>query len=369
MLVAHKIELRPTPEQREYLNRGCGHRRHCYNKLLDHFSQKDESGQLVNKWSKKAAYQYYIKVLRVEFPWYNEVSSRVTRNAIDDLDNAFKHFFRRVKLGQTPGYPKHKKRDVKDSFALRESEKFDIDNRTLRIEKLNTRIEMRQFLRFRGRPKQVTISKRAGKYFASILIETDEYDPKDVDRQESVGIDFGIKSLATLSNGEVFPASQPLKKEIRKLKKLNRNLSRKVIGSNRRAIAKLKLQKLHFRVARQRQAILHQLSDYVTKTFDRIVIEDLNVKGMIKNRKLSRAISDVGFGMLRQMIEYKARLRNCVVVVANRFFPSSKTCSNCGQIKQDLTLKDRVYTCDCGLVIDRDLNAALMLNKYSPDTI
>jgi putative transposase len=320
---------------------------------------------LVNKWSKAAAYHYYIKVLRVEFSWYNEVSSRVTRNAIDDLDNAFTHFFRRVKLGKKPGC----KRDVKDSFALRESEKFDIDNRTLRIEKLKTRIEMRQFLRFRGRPKQVTISKRAGKYFASILIDTDEYDPKDVNRQPSVGIDFGIKSLAVLSNGEVFPASQPLKKEMRKLKKLNRNLSRKVIGSNRRARAKLKLQKLHFRVARQRQAILHQFSDYVTKTFDRIVIEDLNVKGMIKNRKLSRAISDVGFGMLRHKIEYKARFRNCVVVVANRFFPSSKTCSSCGQIKQDLTLKDRVYACDCGLIIDRDLNAALMLNKYSPDTI
>jgi len=361
MLVAHKIELRPTPEQRKCLDRGCGHRRHCFNKLLEHFSQKDESGQLVNKWSKVAAYQYYIKVLRVEFPWYNEVSSRVTRNTIDDLDNAFKHFFRRVKLGQKPyGYPKYKKRDVKDSFALRESEKFDVDNRTLRLEKLKTRIEMRQFLRFRGTPKQVTISKRAGKYYALILIETDEYNPKDVNRQPSVGIDFGIKSLATLSNGESFPASQPLKKEMRKLKKLNRNLSRKVIGSNRRARAKLQLQKLYFRVARQRVAILHQLSDYVTKTFDRIVIEDLNVKGMIKNRKLSRAISDVGFGMLRQLIEYKAKFRNCGVVVANRFFPSSKTCSSCGQIKQDLTLKDRVYICDCGLVIDRDLNAALI---------
>jgi len=366
MLLAHKIELRPTPEQKDYLDKACGHRRHCYNQLLEYFSQKDESGQLVNKWSKTAAYQYYIKVLRVKFPWYSEVSSRVTRNVIDDLDNAFKHFFRRLKLKQKPyGYPKFKKKDVKDSFALRESEKFDIENRTLRIEKLGSRIELRQRVRFGGKCKQVTISKRAGKYYASILVETDEYDPKDVDRQESVGIDFGINSLATLSNGESFPSSQPLKKELRKLKKEQKKLSRKVVGSNRRARAKLRVQKLHFRVARQRQAILHQLSDYVTKTFDRIVIEDLNVKGMIKNRKLSRAISDVGFGMLRQLIEYKAKLRNCVVVIANRFFPSSKLCSSCGQIKQDLTLKDRVYTCDCGLTLNRDLNAALNLNRYS----
>jgi putative transposase len=129
---------------------------------------------------------------------------------------------------------------------MRESEKFDVDNRTLRIEKLKIRIEMRQFLRFRGKPKPITISKRAGKYYVSILIDTDEYDPKDVDRQPSVGIDFGIKSLAILSNGESFPASQPLKNEMHKLKKLNRKLSQKVTGSNRRARAKLK-----FRVCTQ----------------------------------------------------------------------------------------------------------------------
>jgi putative transposase len=365
MLLAHKIELRPTPEQRDYLDRACGHRRHCYNQLLEYFSQKDEVGQWVNKWSKAAAYQYYIKVLRVEFPWYAEVSSRVTRNAIDDLDNAFKNFFRRVKNGEKQGFPRFKKRDHKDSFALREAEKFDVEYKQLRIEKLKTWIEMRQPVRFGGKLKQVTISKRAGKYFASFLIETIEYNPKDVDRQPSVGVDFGLKSLATLSNGESFPVSQPLKRSERKLKKSQKKLSRKVKGSNRRARAKLQLQKQHFRVVRQREATLHQLSDYLTKTFDRIVIEDLNVKGMMKNRKLSRAIADVGFGRLRQMIEYKAKFRNCTLVIVNRFFPSSKTCSSCGQIKHDLTLSDRTYSCECGLVIDRDLNAALMLNKYS----
>jgi putative transposase len=196
-LLAHKIELRPSSEQREYLDRACGHRRHCYNQLLEHFSQKDEAGQLVNKWSKAAAYQYYIKVLRVRFTWYAEVSSRVTRNAIDDLDNAFKHFFRRVKNGdKNPGYPKFKKRDHNDSFALREAEKFDVNFKKLRIEKLKTWIDLREPVRWRGKLKQVTISKRAGKYFASFLIETNEYDPKDVDRQPSVGVDFGIKSLA-----------------------------------------------------------------------------------------------------------------------------------------------------------------------------
>jgi len=139
-----------------------------------------------------------------------------------------------------------------------------------------------------------------------------------------------------------------------------------VKGSNNYAKAKLKIQKLHFRIARQRAAIAHQLSNYLTKTFDRIVIEDLNINGMIKNRKLSQAIADVGWGMIRQFIEYKAKLRNCIVVIADRFFPSSKTCSNCGEVKKNLTLKDRIYSCDfCGFEIDRDLNAAINLNNYA----
>ncbi|WP_353571182.1 transposase, partial [Candidatus Albibeggiatoa sp. nov. BB20] len=203
MLLAHKVELRPTKEQAVYLDKAYGSRRHCYNQLLAYFKE--------NKWSKSAAYQYYIKTIRPQFEWYTEVSSRVTRNAIDDLDNAFKHFFRRVKAKQKAGFPQFKKKDVNDCFALREKAKFDVDGRMLRIEKLKTKIRMRQKLRFDGIAKQVTISKKTGKYFASVLVETQEYNPKDVERQPSVGVDFGIKSLATLSNGVVFPANQKLK--------------------------------------------------------------------------------------------------------------------------------------------------------------
>jgi putative transposase len=366
MLLAHKIELRPTPEQVDYFEKACGHRRHCFNHLLAWFSQKDSDGNLIFKWSKTEAYQFFMKILRVEFSWYNEVSSVITRNVIDDLDNAFKHFFRRVKNGEKHGYPQPKKKGVNESFAIRDVAKFDVKNKTLRIEKLKTRIDLRQQIRFDGKLKQVTISKRAGKYFASILIDTDEYNPNDINRQESVGVDFGIKSLAILSNGEVFENERLLQKNLRKLRKLQRDLSRKVKGSNGYAKAKLKIQKLYFLIARQRAAIAHQLSSYLTKTFDRIVIEDLNVNGMIKNRKLSRAIADVGWGMLRQFIEYKAKLRNCVVVIADRFFPSSKICCFCGKVKKNLTLGDRIYKCDsCGFTSDRDLNAAINLNNYA----
>lgn len=379
MLLAHKVEIRPNAAQADYINRACGIRRHAYNQLLAHFSQPGV------KWSKRAAHEHFMRVIRPAYPWYGEVSARASRNAVDDLDNAFKHFFRRVKLGQKPGYPKFKKKDIGDSFAMRERRKFSVSGRLLRIEKMPGRIRMRQRLRFSGDTKQVTISKQAGKFYASILVDTEDYLRLD-ERLEKVnvgssqtftngvyappaagavvGVDFGISSLATLSTGEVIPANQKLKANLRRLKRRNRNLSRKKAGSNRRAKAKLALAKLHKRISDQRKAVLHETSDMLTKRFDAIVIEDLNVKGMVRNRCLARAISDAGFGMLRSMIEYKAKLRGNVVVPANRFYPSSKTCSECGSVKADLTLADRIFCCDdCGHVMNRDLNAAINLQR------
>ena len=361
MFAAHKIELRPTQAQSDYIDQACGSRRHCYNQLLAHFK---EDGV---KWSKKAAYAYYIESIRTQFDWYAEISSRVTRNAIDDLDNAFKHFFRRVKLGQKPGFPTFKKKDQNDSFAMREVNKFDVVGRSLRVEKLKTRIKMRQRIRFSGEVKQVTISKRAGKYFASFMVDTEDV-VAPLEQSGSVGVDLGIKELAVLSDGKVIPSSQPLKRSLKKLKSKQKKLSRKQSGSNRRAKAKYSITLLHYRVANQRAVVLHELSNYLTKTYKRIVLEDLNVKGMVKNHCLARAISDAGFGMFRQMVEYKAKWRGVEVVIADRFFPSSKTCSECGSIKS-MHLNQRTYECSCGMVRDRDLNAAINLNNYGRDTL
>ena len=365
MLLAHKIELRPTTEQAEYLDKACGSRRHAFNHLLAHFTQADM------KWSKKAALAKY-NSLRQEFAWYSEVSQRITRNAIDDLDNAFKHFFRRVKAkkkGEKAGFPKFKKRGFGDSFSLREKPKFDVIGRTLRIEKLKTRIKMREELRFVGVPCQVTISKKAGKYFASILVETIDYNPHLDKQAESVGVDFGIKDLAICSNGQTFGANQKLKNNLKKLARKQRKLSRKVKGSNRYAKAKQAVAKLHYRTANQRKAVLHHVSDYLTKRFKIITIEDLAVGNMLKNRKLSRAIADCGFYELRRQIEYKAKLRDCHIVVADRFFASSKTCACCGQKKQDLTLADRAWRCECGATHDRDQLAAFNLDNYGRATL
>ena len=364
MLLAHKIELRPTQQQADYLDRACGSRRHAFNQLLAHFNQDGV------KWSKKVANEKY-KELRLEFPWYAEVSQRVTRNTVDDLHNAFSHFFRRVKNGEKAGYPKFKKRGLHDSFSLREKPKFDVDGRTLRIEKLKTRIKMRQELRFTGTPCQVTISKRAGKYFASILVDTQDYDTKHPER-ESVGVDFGIKDLATCSDGQIFAANQKLKHSLKRLAKKQRTLSRKTKGSNRYAKAKQAVAKLHYRISNQRLAVLHEVSNYLTAKFKLITIENLNVKGMIKNHKLARAISDAGFGMLREFIEYKAYLRGCQVVIADRFFPSSRKCSvlDCDYINDNLTLSDREWQCpDCKTTHDRDRNASWNLDNFGRDTL
>ena len=364
MLLAHKIELRPTQQQADYLDRACGSRRHAFNQLLAHFNQDGV------KWSKKVANEKY-KELRLEFPWYAEVSQRVTRNTVDDLHNAFSHFFRRVKNGEKAGYPKFKKRGLHDSFSLREKPKFDVDGRTLRIEKLKTRIKMRQELRFTGTPCQVTISKRAGKYFASILVDTQDYDTKHPD-QESVGVDFGIKDLATCSDGQIFAANQKLKHSLKRLAKKQRALSRKTKGSNRYAKARQAVAKLHYRISNQRLAVLHEVSNYLTAKFKLITIENLNVKGMIKNHKLARAISDAGFGMLREFIEYKAYLRGCQVVIADRFFPSSRKCSvlDCDYTNDNLTLSDREWQCpDCKTTHDRDRNASWNLDNFGRDTL
>ncbi|SDY15141.1 putative transposase [Allochromatium warmingii] len=239
--------------------------------------------------------------------------------------------------------------------------------RQLRIERLKTRIAMRQPLRFTGQTKQATISKQAGRFYVSILVETEDYNPHTPD-QPSVGVDFGIKHLATLSTGAVIPANQQLKKHLKRLKRRQRNLSRKQQGSRRRAKAKLRVTRLHQRIKNQRQAVLHELSDHLTRTYQVITIEDLNVTGMTKNRRLARAIADAGLGELWRQIEYKAQWRGVTIIIADRWFPSSKTCHACGQI-HDMPQSQRTLVCDCGHVMDRDLNAAKNLDQYGRDAL
>jgi putative transposase len=193
-----------------------------------------------------------------------------------------------------------------------------------------------------------------------------EITPPTFKNQEVVGVDLGVKQLAVLSNGEQIEGTKPHKNLLDKLRRLNKSLSRKVKGSKNWLKSKLKLSKLHARIANIRKDALHKLTTKLVQEFDVIGIEDLKVSGMVRNHKLARSILDMGFSEFRRQLEYKSVIAGLKIVFANRFFPSSKMCSRCGNVKSDLTLSDRVYCCNnCGFKLDRDLNAAINLKNIA----
>lgn len=359
MLLAHKIEIRPNKEQEQFFEQACGSSRHLYNNLVSYFSQEGV------KWSKKDARQFYY-TSREDFPWYSELSSDIFQSTIYHLEVGFKKFFKEKK-----GFPKFHKKGIKDSFSITQSPKFSVIGRDLRIEKFNKSnkakaIKLRECLRFEGKPKQITISKKAGKWFASILIEIEgDYNLKQSKENTSIGIDLGVKTLVTTSDGQSIGKSNKLSKQLNKLAKLQQKMARQKKGSSRRAKTKLKIQKLFYYVSCQKQALLHSVSDYLTSTYATICMEDLDVKGMLEkgNSNLSRMIADVGMYEFRRQVEYKSFLRGGCVKFVDKYFPSSKMCSCCGNIKENLKLSDRIYRCDCGLEIDRDLNAAINIHN------
>ena len=232
---------------------------------------------------------------------------------------------------------------------------------------------MRETLRFSGKILSATISRTAEQWFASITVDIDHasatlsnHHLPPAENQGVAGVDLGVSALATLSTGETVAGAKPHKTLLSRLKRLSRSLSRKVKGSANRHKAKQKLAKLHARIANIRKDSLHKLTTDLTHRFHAIGIEDLNVSGMVKNRHLSRAISDMGFFEFRRQLEYKAAMRGGIVVVADRFFASSKTCSACGEKAEKLPLFIRSWECSyCGESHDRDVNAAINLANYA----
>jgi len=222
---------------------------------------------------------------------------------------------------------------------------------------------MHEALRFSGEVICATISRIADKWFVSLSVKL-ESATASCENQAVVGVDLGIKSLATLSSGDVFEAPKPLKKSLKKLKRLQRGLCRRQKDSHNRYKLKQQIAKVHAKIVNIRQNSLHQLTNYLTKNFSNIAIEDLNVKGMLANKNLARAIADIGFYEFKRQLEYKSFLRGNYLLTVDKWFPSSKQCSNCGHKKTDLKLSERVYHCDsCGLERDRDLNAAINLKN------
>lgn len=366
----HKIKLDPTQEQAIYFARACGVARFAFNWALAAWKEEYEAGGKPNE----AALRKRLNAIKGEqFPWMSEVTKVAPQNAIKNVGVAFQHFFRRVKQGGKPGYPRFKRKGLHDSFRAdngpkdAESHAVECIGKTIKLPRCGV-VRMREELRFSGRTLAATVSKMADGWYVAILVDTSDCLSGPLDHG-AVGVDLGIKELATLSDGTVFPSLKPHRAAHRRLVRLSRSLSRKQKGSANRAKAKTKLAKLHKRIADIRVDALHKLTHRLATEFDTIAIEDLNVKGMVRNSHLARSVSDAGFGEFRRQLEYKAAMTGASVFIVDRFYPSSKTCSTCGEI-HDLKLSNRVMVCGCGNVMDRDLNAAINLkNKAVSSTV
>lgn len=363
--LAHKIELDPTVAQARYFARACGTARFSYNWALAEWQKQFKAGE---KPSEAALRRQLNSLKGTDFPWMGDVTKCAPQQAIKNLGSAFKRFFK--KQGK---YPRFKKKGVHDSFRAdngpvdKDSHAVVVAGREVQLPKVG-RVKMKEALRFQGRIISCTVSRVAHKWFASIQVEID-HQPPVRENQAAVGVDLGLKTLAVLSDGTSFENPKALRSNLQKLKRLSRSMARKRKGSANRKKAREKLARLHYRIGCIRKDALHKLTTFLVKNFTVIGIEDLNIRGMLKNRKLSRAIADVGMHEFRRQLEYKAALYGSTVVVADRWFPSSKTCSECGCIKATLELSERTWQCgDCGAEHDRDHNAAKNLKILAEST-
>jgi putative transposase len=357
MNLAHKIEFRPCTDKQEILlKKSCGVARFTYNWAL---AQWNSQYKLGNKPTPNKLKKQFNSIRREEFPWTYEVSKCASEQAFANLGTSFSNFFK--KIGK---YPKFKKKGAKDSFYI-SNEAFKLEENKLKLSKIGW-VKLTEKLRFKGKIMNLTVSRKADRWFVSFNVEltSEEESSYRLENQESIGVDLGIKKIATLSNGESFDGPRPMKKLLKKVKKLSRKVSKKVKGSKNREKAKEKLAKLHMKIGNIRKDSLHKLTTNLVKDYGVICMEDLNVRGMVKNHKLARAISDMGFGEFRRQLEYKSKLRNGRILYVNRFYPSSKTCSCCNYRKEELSLSEREYVCEnCGIVIDRDVNAAINIRR------
>jgi putative transposase len=362
MIRAHKIRLNPTTEQEVYFRKAAGTKRFVYNQALDLW-----------KWGKAVGAEGFgimeikrqFNLFKAEqYPWMYEVAKDVFEGALADLGVALKNYFdskegkRKAPKGSPKvGFPKFKsKKNKKQSFRLN-NDKFWVVGHTIYIPKLGE-VNLAEPLRFVGKIMGAVVSKVADWWYVSIQVELEQPEPRQFEKQ-STGVDVGIKALATLSDGSELENQKPLRSQINQLRKLARSVSRRVKDSNRWWRAKRRLARFHATVANRRADAQHKASHKIASTYAFVGVENLNIKGMVKNRRLSLAISDVGLGEFIRQIEYKSAAFGGQVVKVGRFYASSKTCSDCGYINQSLTLSNRTWVCQgCGTIHQRDWNAA-----------
>jgi len=361
MLTAHRIALDPNDVQATYLSKACGVARFAYNWALDEWNKQYEEHK--KNPEKPAPTEGALRRLlnaikREQFPWMLEVTKNAPQMAVMQLGKAFKNFF----SGRAK-YPKFRKKGIHDRFTLT-NDQFKVDGFHIQIPHLG-KVRMREALKFTGKILSATISRIADRWFVSIAIDTTDPVQKPTD-QNIIGVDVGLTTMATLSTGEKITGPKPHKRLLSRLKQLSKAVSRKIKGSKNRAKAKIKLARLHARISNIRLDAIHKFTTDLLRRFSVICIEDLNVRGMVRNRRLSRSISDMGFHEISRQLEYKSARNGQKLVTADRFFPSSKTCSNCGFVLAELELSVRQWTCPfCKRIHDRDVNAAKNLRMYA----
>ena len=385
MLEAVKVALDPTPTQERLLLSHAGAARFAFNVMLAHVKGSIDRGEkpewsflsLRKRWN---AEKDTLAVDAEGSPWWQENSKEAYSSGIEALSKGLSNWSKSSKgdrKGRKVGFPKFKAKDrVTPKFTYRTG-CFGLvkgDPKALKLPRIGRVHCMENVAALVGDAKvlRMTISQHAGRWYASLTVERDNKPAAEPPKGGSVGIDLGVKNLATLSDGAVVPNPRYLKKSERKLKRAQQALSRKVKGSNRREKARAKVARLHARVANQRLDAMHKLTTRIAETFSDISIEDLHVAGMVKNRHLAKHIADAAFGEFRRQLEYKTARTGARLHVVNRWYRSSKTCSGCGSVKAKLSLSERTYTCEgCGLVLDRDLNAAINIcvAGSAPETI
>lgn len=353
MLKAFKYRLYPTKAQAELLNKHIGSCRFVYNLALE-TKQMAYAGNRINLSCFDLVKQ--LPDLKKECSWLKEINSQSLQQSIVNLDTAFTKFFK----GQAD-FPNFKKKTAKQSFNV--PQKVVLKDGKLKIPKFNEGIKIVLHREIKGEIRQATISRTpTGKYFASILVDNKKELPnkKSIKEKTAVGVDLGIKTFLVTSNGKEFSNPKFLKKSLSKLKYVQRKFSKK---KGRRT--KYRLQRLHEIVASQRKDFLHKTSIELINNHDTICIEDLNIKGMVKNHCIAQAITDVSWGEFVRQLEYKAAWYGKNIIRIGRFEPSSKTCSHCGAINKELTLQEREWACVCGEIIDRDKNAAINIKNFA----
>lgn len=368
ILRACKVELNPNNVQRANLLKHAGVARFAYNwGLARRIQEYEETGKSSNV---MAQHKQLVTLKKTDFPWMYDVSKCAPQEALRDLDKAYQNFFRRVKKGdKSPGFPKFKsKKRSRKSFRLHGS--IHVENSRIKLPRIGwIRLKESGYIPTENiHILSATISESAGKWFVSVQCRQEVEITQATG--EPVGVDLGIKTMAVCSDGRMFENPKALRKAQARLRRFQRELFRRKKGGKNREKTKQKLAKLHWRISNIRRDAIHKATSTITaKTkLDKvrpssIVIEDLNVSGMIRNHNLAQAISDVGMSEFRRQITYKSSWYGSKLVVADRFFPSSRLCRHCGSINSELKLSDREWVCGCGETLNRDLNAALNLKQ------